>query len=57
MRIFISRHGDKIRGGYYNEALKHQDEPLTEKGEIMAKRLIEFFNHKEIKRIMVKKFY
>lgn len=56
MRIFISRHGDKIRGGYYNESLKHQDEPLTERGEIMAKRLIDFFDHVDIKRIIVSEY-
>ncbi|WP_459477022.1 histidine phosphatase family protein [Clostridium saccharoperbutylacetonicum] len=56
MRIFISRHGDKIRGRYYNESLKHQDGPLTEKGEISAKRLIEFFDHIEIKRIIVSEY-
>jgi len=56
MKIFISRHGEKELGGYYNESLKHQDEPLTEKGEIMAKRLIDFFDHIEIKRIIVSEY-
>lgn len=56
MRIFISRHGDKVWGGYYNEYLKHQDEPLTEKGEVMAKRLIDFFDHVDIKRIIVSEY-
>ena len=53
MKIFISRHGDKIWGGYYNESLKHQDEALTENGEKMQKRLVDFFDHIEIKRIIV----
>ena len=56
MKIFISRHGDKIRGGYYNESLKHQDEPLTEKGDTMAKKLIDFFDHIDIKRIIVSEY-
>ena len=56
MKIFISRHGEKIREGYYNEFLKHQDGPLTEKGEIMAKRLIDYFANIEIKRIIVSEY-
>ena len=32
-------------GAHYNESLKHQNEPLSEKGEIMAKRLTDFFDH------------
>jgi broad specificity phosphatase PhoE len=56
MKIFISRHGDKIWGGYYNDYLKHRDEPLTEKGEIMAERLIDFFDHTDIKRIIASEY-
>lgn len=56
VKVFISRHGDKELGEYYNEILKHQDEPLTEKGKKMAKRLIDFFEHLEIKRIIVSEY-
>jgi broad specificity phosphatase PhoE len=56
MKIFVSRHGDKICGGYYNESLKHQDEPLSEKGEIMARNLIDFLAHVDIKRIIVSEY-
>lgn len=56
MKIFISRHGDKMWGGYYNKLLKHQDEPLTENGNIMAKKLINFFDHIGIRRIIVSEY-
>ncbi len=56
MKVFISRHGDKIRGGHYNETLRHQDEPLSEKGEIMAEKLVDFFASIEVKRILVSEY-
>ena len=56
MKIFVSRHGDKLWGGHYNKSLKHQNEPLSEKGEIMAINLIDLFANVDIKRIIVSEY-
>ena len=39
MKVYVVRHGDKAEGDYFNEYLKHQDEPLSESGEAKAKML------------------
>jgi broad specificity phosphatase PhoE len=56
MKIFIVRHGDKEKGNYYNEYLRHQDSPLSSEGNQKAKKLYHYFEHKKITKIMVSEY-
>lgn len=56
MRIFIVRHGDKEKGNYYNEDLRHQDSPLSKIGEQKAEKLIHYFEPKQMKKIIVSEY-
>jgi len=56
MRIFIVRHGEKEKGDYYNENLRHQDPPLSENGKLKAEKLLDYFEHKQIKKIIVSEY-
>lgn len=39
MKWYIIRHGDKEKGDFFNPTLRHQDQPISEKGQIEAKNL------------------
>ena len=56
MRIYIVRHGDKEKGDYYNESLRHHDSPLSEDGKQRAKKLYDYFEDKQIKRIITSEY-
>lgn len=56
MKIFIVRHGDKEQGDYYNKSLKHQDQPLSEAGKCKSKNLLDYFEQKEIKKVIVSEY-
>ncbi len=56
MRIFIVRHSDKENGDYYNENLRHQDSPLSKNGEQNAEKLLDYFEHKQMKKIIVSEY-
>jgi broad specificity phosphatase PhoE len=43
MRCYIVRHADKEWGGFYNSRLRHQDEPISQKGRQGAQKLMDFF--------------
>jgi len=51
--FYIMRHADKEWGNHYNPKLRHQDEPITRKGEAQAQKLIPYFADKEISRIYI----
>ena len=53
MTFYILRHADKEWGNHYNPKLRHQDEPITKKGEEQAQRLVPYFAGKEISRIYI----
>ena len=36
MKWYIIQHADKEQGDFYNPDLRHQDEPINEKGYIKA---------------------
>ena len=56
MKIYIVRHADKEVGEYYNRHLKHQDSPISEKGIQRSKNLVDYFQAKEIKKIIVSEY-
>ena len=49
--FFILRHADKESGDFYNPRLRHQDQPISEKGRLEAQRLVQFFSDKPISAI------
>jgi len=53
MTFYIIRHADKVRGNHYNPKLRHQDEPITQKGEEQAQKLVPYFADKGITRIYI----
>jgi broad specificity phosphatase PhoE len=53
MTWYILRHAEKERGGYYNPELRHQDEPINQRGQEQAERLVAYFADKEISKIYI----
>lgn len=53
MRCYIVRHADKEWGGYYNPRLRHQDEPISQKGREGAQKLVGFFSQRPVLTIYV----
>jgi len=53
MKIYIIRHAEKESGNFYNPRLRHQDEPISEKGRQSAERLGTFFAERPIDAIFV----
>lgn len=53
MTFYIIRHADKESGDFYNPRLRHQDQPISEKGRCDAFKLCAFFGDKAIAAIYV----
>jgi broad specificity phosphatase PhoE len=53
MTWYILRHAEKEWGGYYNSKLRHQDEPISQKGREQADKLVAYFSDKEISKIYI----
>jgi broad specificity phosphatase PhoE len=53
MRWYIVRHADKEQGDFYNTNLRHQDQPISQKGRLKAHKLISYFSDKSIDKIYV----
>lgn len=56
MKVYIVRHGDKESGEYFNTVLNHQDPPLSNDGIRKAKKLVDYFEEKFIKKIIVSEY-
>jgi broad specificity phosphatase PhoE len=50
---YIIRHADKEPGDFYNPRLRHQDQPISQKGRLEAQKLCSFFVAKPVSRIYV----
>jgi len=50
---YIIRHAEKERGDFYNPQLRHQDQPISQKGRQAAEKLDLFFADKAIGAIYV----
>ncbi len=53
MTFYILRHAEKERGDHYNPQLRHQDEPISPKGQEQAQKLVAYFSGKDISRIYI----
>ena len=53
MSWYILRHAEKERGEFHNPQLKHQDQPLSDKGRLDAQELVGWFIDKPIHAIYV----
>ena len=53
MRCYIVRHADKEKGEYYNPHLRHQDEPISQKGRLEAQKLVSFFTNRPVSAIYI----
>jgi broad specificity phosphatase PhoE len=53
MRCYIVRHADKERGEFYNPRLRHQDEPISQKGHLDAQKLTPYFAQRPVSTIYV----
>lgn len=53
MKIYIIRHAEKESGNYYNPRLRHQDWPITAKGQTQAERLGDFFAERPVAALYV----
>jgi broad specificity phosphatase PhoE len=51
--FYILRHADKESGDFYNPQLRHQDQPINQKGRFQAQKLLPFFTGKPISAIYV----
>jgi broad specificity phosphatase PhoE len=56
MRCYIVRHADKERGEFYNPRLRHQDEPISQKGRQDAHKLVDFFVQRPISTIYISSY-
>jgi len=56
MKWYIIRHADKEQGDFYNPDLRHQDQPISEKGDLKAQKLILYFSDKSIDKIYVSEY-
>jgi broad specificity phosphatase PhoE len=56
MKWYIIRHGDKEKGNFHNPILRHQDQPISEKGQAEAKNLVPFFNERTISAIYISEY-
>lgn len=56
MKAYIIRHAEKVFGGHYNPRLRHQDEPLTPRGQEQAEKLVAYFAGKPVARIYVSEY-
>lgn len=53
MTWYILRHAEKEWGDFYNPKLRHQDEPISQKGREQAEKLVAYFADKEISKIYI----
>jgi probable phosphoglycerate mutase len=51
--FYIIRHADKESGDFYNPQLRHQDQPISQKGRLQAQKLVSFFSDKPISAIYI----
>ena len=54
--FYILRHADKEKGDFYNPHLRHQDEPISQKGKQDARKLWSFFSDKQVSAIYISEY-
>ena len=53
MTWYVVRHTNKEKGSFYNERLRHQDQPISAEGREAARRLVSYFAGKPIAAMYV----
>jgi broad specificity phosphatase PhoE len=53
MTWYVLRHAEKEQGAFHNPQLRHQDQPLSAKGQLAALKLVPYFADKPITAIYV----
>ncbi|MEA5049431.1 MAG: histidine phosphatase family protein [Eubacteriales bacterium] len=56
MKLYLIRHADKEEGEFYNVFLKHQDPPITKRGQLRAETLTNYFENRNIDTIYVSEY-
>jgi broad specificity phosphatase PhoE len=56
MNWYVLRHAEKEWGGFYNPRLRHQDEPISQRGREQAEKLVPYFADKEISKIYISEY-
>jgi len=56
MKVFFIRHGDKIKGDYYNDTYKIHDFPLSEIGKAESEELVTLFKNVKVDTIYVSQY-
>ena len=56
MTLYLLRHAEKEKGDYFNPALRHQDPPLSRRGEAQSENLVPFFKSRGIDSIYVSSY-
>lgn len=49
--VYILRHANKAKGDFFNPRLRHQDQPISQRGEEEARQLCAFFADKPVAAI------
>lgn len=52
----VIRHAAKQSGNFFNPALRHQDEPISERGVLQSQQLIPYFNGKTITAMYISEY-
>ncbi len=53
MTIYILRHAEKEKGDFFNPRLRHQDQPISQKGQEESRKLWSYFCDKQISTVYV----
>ena len=54
--FYFVRHAEKQKGDFYNPSLRHQDEPITSKGQEAAQRLWSFFHSRKVSAVYISEY-
>ena len=54
--FYIVRHAEKQKGDFHNPYLRHQDEPITPKGQQSSQRLWSFFRSRNISALYISEY-
>jgi broad specificity phosphatase PhoE len=51
--VYIIRHAEKEKGDFFNPRLRHQDQPISQKGRLDSQKLWSYFSDKQVSAIYV----
>ena len=56
MTVYLIRHAEKQPGSYFNETLRHKDQPISRRGRTDSKRLFSYLKDKSIGKLYVSSY-